>query len=80
MKHFNGKAQLLCHDPKSIGILQCDSSLKGLGVYFNGDFIAGSWSNSDCPLPLQGTKNWYPVEAVEEEKHDINYLELCALC
>ena len=33
MEQFNGQAKFLCHDPKSIGILQCDSSLMGFGVY-----------------------------------------------
>lgn len=76
MHHFNGKAKILCNDPMPIGILQCDSSLKGYGIYHKGDFIAGSWDGAKSPPQLLNTPHWYNVTPPAAERHNINYLEL----
>ena len=76
---FNGKAKLIDSLPVQIGIFQTDASLSGFGIYFDGDWLAGSWQTPRVPQIPQWVdydRNWTSFSIPEEICDNINYLEL----
>jgi len=78
MQQFNGKAKILDNKPVPMKMMQCDASLKGYGVYFNGHFMAGSWNGTQPPVPasLCQLPNWQDVFVNSDSITNINHLEL----
>ena len=75
---FNGRAKLIDSRPMPLTSFQCDACLKGYGVYFQGDWRAGSWNSCVKPVPQEITllDSWQDERVPDEIIDNINYLEL----
>jgi len=79
VKVFNGKAKVLRPDIVQAPLLQCDSSMSGFGIYYDGDWRAGVWHQDTTVYPpvVKNLPQWVTPSGVPQEVlRNINILEL----
>lgn len=77
MDLFNGSAKIMDSTPIPITCLQTDSSLRGYGIYYLGDWRAGYWNSQEVPDQwFTLLQNWKNETVTKDIENNINYLEL----